>query len=339
MFDRYFITPIIALGLAFLVWVYLRSRDQEVQSYPIPIEISLDPQQQERYSFDGKPENQTVRVKFYGLPSRLREVKDQVESRSIVLRHMVKVPQVVDQRQDNDYQEVIQFDGSSMSLPLGVHADINPVEGRLQVKLRRMMERTLEVQATVTTGSPQYEVDNVRLEPATIKVIGPKSVLEQMTQLVLDPWQPRLPSGLTMTEEEVRGIVNLPSKIKQEQVKTVPDLVEIRARLKPALKEYELIDVPISFLCPPNFPYRPVFTSDRLGYIAKLKLRGPLNKTPESRVKAYVDLTAKQSQNLKTGLYADEAIMLDLPDGFYLAQPQPRLSTFRLELIEVRGNQ
>jgi hypothetical protein len=336
MFDRYFITPIIALGLAFLVWVYLRSRDQEVQSYPIPIEISLDPQQLDRYSFDGKPENQTVRVKFYGLPSRLREVKDQVESRSIVLRHLVKVPVVVDQRQDNDYQEVIQFDGSSMTLPLGVHADINPVEGRMQIKLRRMMERTLVLQQNVTSGSPQYLVDNIRLEPATIKVIGPKSVLEQMDQLLLDPWQPRLPTGLTMTEEEVRGFVNLPTKIKQESIKTVPERVEISARLKPALKEYELSDVPISFLCPPNFPYRPVFTSDRLGYIAKLKVRGPMNRTPE--VKAYVDLTTKQSQNLKTGLYADEAIMLDLPEGFYLAQPQPKLSTYRLELIEVRGN-
>lgn len=336
MFDRYFITPIIALGLAFLVWVYLRSRDQEVQSYPIPIEISLDPQQQDRYSFDGKPENQTVRVKFYGLPSRLREVKDQVESRSIVLRHMVKVPQVVDQRQDNEYQEVIQFDGSSMTLPLGVHADINPVEGRMQIKLRRMMERTLVLQQNVTTGSPQYLVDNIRLEPATIKVIGPKSVLEQMDQLLLEPWQPRLPTGLTMTEEEVRGFIQLPNKIKQEVVKMVPERVEITARLKPALKEYELSDVPISFLCPPNFAYRPVFTSDRLGYIAKLKVRGPMNRTPE--VKAYVDLTTKQSQNLKTGLYADEAIMLDLPEGFYLAQPQPKLSTYRLELIEVRGN-
>jgi hypothetical protein len=336
MFDRYFITPIIALGLAFLVWVYLRSRDQEVQSYPIPIEISLDPQQLDRYSFDGKPENQTVRVKFYGLPSRLRELKDQVESRSIVLRHMVKVPVVVDQRQDNDYQEVIQFDGSSMTLPLGVHADINPVEGRLQVKLRRMMERTVDLQHNVSTGSPQYLVDNVRLEPSTVKIIGPKSVLEQMNLLVLDSWQPRLPNGLTMTEEDVRGFVNLPTKIKQESIKTVPERVEISARLKPALKEYELSDVPISFLCPPNFPYRPVFTSDRLGYIAKLKVRGPMNRTPE--VKAYVDLTTKQSQNLKTGLYADEAIMLDLPEGFYLAQPQPKLSTYRLELIEIRGN-
>ena len=75
MFDRYVITPIIALGLAFLVWVYLRSRDQEVQSYPIPVEISLDAQQTDRYSFESKPQGQTVRVKFYGLPSRLREVK------------------------------------------------------------------------------------------------------------------------------------------------------------------------------------------------------------------------------------------------------------------------
>lgn len=335
MFDRYFITPIIALGLAFLVWVYLRSRDQEVQSYPIPIEVSLDPQQADRYSFDSKPENQTVRVKFYGLPSRLREVKEQVESKALVIRQMVRVPVVVDQRQDNEYQDTIQFDSSSLTLPLGVHADINPVEGRLQVKLRRMMEKTVQLQAMVTTGSAQYEVDNIRVEPATVKVYGPKSVLEQMTQLVLDPWQPRLPGGLTMTEEEVTGSVRLPNKIKQEMVKLTPDHVELRARLKPALRVYEINDVPISFMCPANFPYRPQFTAERNGTLPLLKIRGPLNRNPD--VKAYIDLTSRP--NLKPGLYPDEAIMIDLPNGYYLAQDPPRLSAFKLELLEsTKGN-
>lgn len=333
MFDRYFITPIIALGLAFLVWVYMRSRDQEVQTYPIPVEITLDVQQADRYSFDSKPENQTVRVKFYGLPSRLREVKDKVESKSLVIRHIVRVPAVVDQRQDNDYQEMIQFDSSELTLPLGVHADINPMEGRLLVKLRRMMERTLPIQQSVTTGSAQYEVDNIRVEPPTVKVFGPKSTLEQMTQLVLDPWQPRLPSGLSLTEEEVGGIIYMPSKIKQDLVKITPERVDIRARLKPALRVYELTDVPIAFLCPANFPYRPHFTADRHGTLTQLKVRGPLNRSPE--VRAYIDLTTRP--NLKPGLYPDEAVLIDLPNGYYLAQDPPRLSAFKLELLENKG--
>lgn len=335
MFDRFVITPIVAIGLAFLVWVYLRSRDQEVQSFPIPVEVTLDPTQADRFSFDGKPESQTIRVKFYGLPNRLRELKDQVESRAIVLRHIVHVPVVVDQRQDNVYQDFVQFDNNSLTLPLGVHADINPVEGRLQIKLRRMMERTIQLQPMVTTGSAQYEVDNVRLEPSTVKVFGPKSVLEDMTQLVLDPWQPRLPAGLSMTEEEVSGHVRLPAKLKQETVRIVPDLVEIRARLKPALRVYEINDVPISFLCPANFSYRPLFSAERHGTIPQLKVRGPLNRNPE--VRAYIDLSNRA--NLKPGLYPDEAIMIDLPNGFYLAQDPPRLSAFKLELLDnPRGN-
>lgn len=333
MFDRYFITPIIALGLAFLVWVYLRSRDQEVQSYPIPVEISLDAQQTDRYSFETKPQGQTVRVKFYGLPSRLREVKELVESRSLVFRHIVRVPVVVDQRQDNDYQEVLQLDSNALTLPLGVHADITPIDGRVPLKLRRMMERTLPVQANVITGSAQYEVDNIRIEPATVKVFGPKSVVEQMTQLMLEqPWQPRLPSGLSMTEEEVSGSITLPTKLKQETIKTLPERVEIRAKLKPALRVYELSEVPIAFLCPPNFSYRPVFTAERHGVISQLKVRGPLNKAPE--VKAYIDLTNRL--NLKPGQYPDETIQLNLPPGYYLAQDPPRLSAFKLELLENR---
>lgn len=330
MFDRFIMTPIIALGLAFLVWVYIRSRDQEVQSYQIPVEVSLDPQHQDRYSFLSKLDNLTVRVKFFGLPSRLREVKELVEARSLVLRRIVRVPIEVDQRQDDEYTETFQLDATSLSLPLGVHSDINPVEGRLQVKLQRMMERTVGLLPMVTTGSEQYVVDNIRLEPATVKVFGPKSVVDQLTQLPLETWQPRLPGGLTMTEEDVSGTIRLPTKIKQDMVRITPDKVEIKARLKPALRVYELTDVPISFLCPASFPYRPLFTADRQGTIPVLKIRGPLNRSPE--VRAYIDLTTRT--NLKPGQYPDEVILIDLPNGYYLAQDPPRLSAFKLELLE-----
>ncbi len=79
MFDRYIITPIIAIGLAFLVWVYLRSRDQDMETAPVALEIIVDPQQAGRYVFEALPKDQ-VQVKFFGLPSRLRFVKDMLSA-------------------------------------------------------------------------------------------------------------------------------------------------------------------------------------------------------------------------------------------------------------------
>jgi hypothetical protein len=73
-----------------------------------------------------------------------------------------------------------------------------------------------------------------------------------------------------------------------------------------------------------------MFTADRQGIIPVLKIRGPLNRSPE--VRAYIDLTTRT--NLKPGQYPDEIIMIDLPNGYYLAQDPPRLSAFKLELLE-----
>jgi hypothetical protein len=331
MFDRYAVTPIIALGLAFLVWVYLRSRDQEVQTYPVPLEMSIGVQQLDRFAFETKPADK-VRVKFYGLPSRLREVKNMVDQDELKLRCIVKVPSEVDQRQENIYKDWVQLDASSLlNLPLGVHAEITPAEGRLAVNLKRMMEKVLQVQLLAAPGNEQYEIDQQRVEPSTVKVFGPKSVLENQTQIILDRWQPkRIPLGMNFAPEDISETLRIPTKINDIAVSVLPETVEVRARLKPALRVYELVDVPVHFMCPSNFPFRPIFTLERNGVLPELKVRGPHNKSPE--IRAYVDLT--KLTNPKPVLYADMPIMLDLPDGYQLISEAPRVSAFKLELLE-----
>jgi hypothetical protein len=338
MFDRYVVTPIIALGLAFLIWVYLRSRDQVGETYSLPVVISIDPQQADRYVFETKPDGRKVRVRFYGLPARLRDVKTRADDGQLVLRKTVRVPTDVDQRQDSDYLETLQLDLDSLSgsLPLGVHAEITPSEGRVPVTLIRITEKQLDLKHSVTITAARFELDGpISIQPPTVKVKGPKRVLDQVTQIVLDPWQPTPPPGFdSMIENaiEVGGPQRIPNKIGREgtKVEITPESADLRVKIKPALRVYELTDVPVHFLCPANFPYRPLFGTERHGSLQKLRVRGPANKTPD--VRAYVDLTTKQ--NLKHGLYPDEPIVFDLAPGFFLAEPPPRLSAIKLELIE-----
>lgn len=337
MFDRFVVTPVIALGLAFLIWVYLRSRDQEVQVYSVPVKVSIDAQQEDRYVFESKPDTK-MRVKFYGLPARLRAVKEMVDLGELALRRVARAPAEVDQRLDSEYQETLQFDATALTptLPLGVHAEIAPADARVPVVFKRIIEKTLLVQPNISLAG--YELDGpVRAEPPTVKVTGPKSVLDQVSHLVLDAWQPTPPAGFELMTEnsvELTSKLRVPAKIGREAVtvKVTPEVVEVKVKVKPALRVYELTDVPVHFLCPADFPYRPQFPSESHA-TCKVRVRGPANKSPE--VRAYVDLPALAAQQaLKHGTYPDVTISVDLPNGFFLDGAPPKLSAFKLVQLD-----
>src|SRR5262249_4879960 len=74
MLDR-FLSALVALSLALLGWLYLRSRDQELlDNVPIPVQVSLVPGQEEHYDLDVSGPCQ-VPVSFLGPPARIRELR------------------------------------------------------------------------------------------------------------------------------------------------------------------------------------------------------------------------------------------------------------------------
>src|SRR5438105_11141129 len=74
MIDR-ILSSLVALSLAFLVWLYARSRDQEMlDNVPVPVQISLAPGQAAQYDLEiAGPSH--VPVSFAGPPSRIRELR------------------------------------------------------------------------------------------------------------------------------------------------------------------------------------------------------------------------------------------------------------------------
>ena len=52
MADRFF-SGVLALSLAFLVWLYARGREQEaIDNVPIPVQLTLAPGQEDHYDLE-----------------------------------------------------------------------------------------------------------------------------------------------------------------------------------------------------------------------------------------------------------------------------------------------
>ena len=85
--------------------------------------------------------------------------------------------------------------------------------------------------------------------------------------------------------------------------------------------------MPVQFLCPANFPFRPEWLNERDAKIT-LRLIGP---TGEERptVSAYIDLTRRKFE--AGGLYPEEPVRLQLPRDFQLSQGSMPTATFRLK--------
>ena len=165
-------------------------------------------------------------------------------------------------------------------------------------------------------------VGPVVLEPATVLVRGPQEVLDgcasfRRSRRVLPTRSSNtLSSGAT-------GRVALVQELEGRPVHVSPNKVTVRVPVQ-ARKIYELNDVPIHFLCPPNFPLRPHFIDERAGKIT-LQLQGPVQDEPP-KVYAFIDLTRG---SFLSGLN-HEPLQLQLPKDFQLAEEPPRVIAFEL---------
>src|SRR5436305_1975083 len=78
MLDRV-LSVFVAVGLALLLWLYARSRDQEVlDNVPVAVRLTLANKQGEQYSLETHGEGR-VMVSFTGPPLRIRELRDVIQ--------------------------------------------------------------------------------------------------------------------------------------------------------------------------------------------------------------------------------------------------------------------
>lgn len=323
MFDR-LASLVVAVSLALLVWLYARSRDQETLDHvPVPVQVVLTPPQSGQYSLEASGPAEVL-VTFTGPPTRLRELRGLLQREELRVELSFTVPP--DRLKDLRLTETLPVDAADLRLPPGVTATLVPGRNHVRVILRRLSQRQLPVRFDHSLEPP---LGPVIVEPATVLVRGPQEVLERLSAIPTQPWV--LPCATTAADGTPQppppARVPLVCELEGHTLHCEPAVVRVRASPQPH-KVYELVDLPVHFLCPSSFPLRPRFTSDRAGKIT-IRLAGPpRDETPH--VYAFVDLTTRHSPRAGR---CDEAIQIQLPKGFTLIDTPAPPHSVPFELV------
>jgi hypothetical protein len=324
MIDR-LISLVVALSLALLVWLYARSRDQEVlDNVPIPVQITLPPGQDKHYSLEVDGPS-TVPMSFSGPPARIRDLRGMLQRGELQVHVIFPVPEghPEDSHYLDRYLDTVRVNVADVHAPPGVTALIVEARNRIPVTLYRLVERRLPVH--VDSGL-EARTGQFTLEPASVLVRGPQEVLDRARFIKTQPV--RLPAiGDQPTNRALSlGPVQLAAEIEGRAIHATPGAVMVR--WAPKSRIYEL-RVPVQFLCPANLGLRPKFSGDGRGGDITVRVQGP-DAPEEPKVFAYIDLTRG---NFLAGLN-HESVQLQLPRDFQLAQDPPRSVTFELVATE-----
>jgi hypothetical protein len=318
MTDR-ILTPIIALGLAFLVWMYTRSRDQEsIDNWPIPVEIDVNSSQAASYEPPETVGAREVKVSFIGPPSGIRELRNMLRRGEVRLIKTITVPP--DRENEPKYEDSLRIEPSQIPVPPGVAPVLLENQKSIAFTLWRIMEKQLPVRLRHEYGE---RAEQQILEPSTVLVRGRQDDLRKVDQVFT---QPLVVEGKPATQPvAVEEHVPVVAELSGRPVRVTPSVITVRFVLKPRQSLKELTEVPVYFLCPPNFAFRPEFVNERAGKIT-VRVVGPATEDRPT-ITAYVDLTVRK---FGAGLHAEEPLQFKLPPGFQLVGDPPRLSSFRL---------
>jgi len=314
----------VALSLAVLIWLYTRSRDKDaVDQVPIPVQLQLAPAHLAQYDLEV---NGTTRVvaSFAGPPSRLRELRRQLQRGQVQVSLTLKVPE--ERLNDSSYRDVVRVEAANIPVPPGVVAVLPEQGNTIPYTVHRLVERHLPVHLEYVGDA---RLSQVKLDPPTVVVRGPKDIVDRMwainTQACALTASPETIDG---KEPVVQGQVSLVAESEGRPLQTTPKSVSFSCRIRPRQRVYELTEIPVQFLCPPNCAWRPRFATPAAGKIAVI-VKGPASEEPPP-VLAFVDLTGGnigQGRNLLP-------VRLQLPRDFQLVSDAAPQVVFFLDPCE-----
>ncbi len=322
MTDR-LISAAVAIILGVLVWLYARSRDQEMlDNVPVPVTLSLPAHQADYYDLEVTGPSQVIAA-FSGPPSRIRELRQMLQRGELRVEKEVAIAE--DRQNESRYLDTIRIDPNELHTPPGIRIILTEERNRIPVTLRRLVERPLPVRLDYQPDDP---IASLTLEPATVLVRGPQEILDRVRAIPTRPYVPSRFGQPGHKDNGITGVVSLVTELEGRPIRTVPLNVAVRLTLRSREKVYDLVEVPVHFLCPAAFPYRASWLDERGGKVT-LKVRGPAgDETPT--VSAYVDLTHRK---FGEGLYVQEPLRLQLPKDYQLDQPPPQSASFRLDAM------
>jgi hypothetical protein len=320
-FRHIVLEAVVALCLAFLVWLYSHSRAGDSTDFvQIPVQLQLAPNQRDRYAVESQGETR-VNVMFTGPYARIRDLRRRIQRGAVLAQVTVSVPE--EKQFENSYGDVARVSVADLSVPPGVTVELADDNASIPITVHRLSERVLPVRLDVTGD---VRVSNVKIEPTTVTVRGPKAILDRASFVATQPCS--LPvSGETGSSGEpaFREQADLVTELEGRPIQTTPRSVQFRCKVAPKKKVYVLDDVPVHFLCPVGYPLRPRFVDERAGKLSLRVMGPPIEGLPP--VLAFVNLSAgncARGRNL-------EPVRLQLPRDFQLVESSSRLVAFTLE--------
>jgi hypothetical protein len=304
------LSGIVAISLAFLVWLYARSRDQEtLDNVPVPVHISLPAGQSDNFALEVAPPSQVL-VSFTGPPVRIREVRAMLQRGELDVDITLPVPE------DRDGQSTILdnvvVDSIDIHTPHGVTAMVVDRHNHIPVTLHRLMETQLPVRF-----DPSLEERSLQVTAEPVRVRGPQELLEHTHSVSTVPYSISAHApGSDDKEPFTVGPVAIVQEIEGKRIQTIPTEVVLHVNPKPSRQERE-VPATVHFLCPQNFALQPSFVDEASARLT-LRIEGPAT-TVDLPVWAFIDLTRR---TYEPGI-TNERIHVQLPEGYHLAQSRP----------------
>jgi hypothetical protein len=320
-FRQFLLKAGVALSLAFLCWLYARSRHQEtIDDVLVPVHVALMSDDLGRHEVEVNGTNR-VMVSFAGPPSRIRELRGLLQRGTVQVKSTVVIPE--DKQSDGSYRDTVRVEPGDLAVPPGVAVMLCEGHNTVPVTVHKISERLIPVRLE-SVGDAR--ISQIKVEPAMVLVRGPQDVLEQIRAIPTQPFPlPPAPDSAFSNEPLFRGEVSLVKEIDGRAIQCSPATVAFRCRIHPRQRTYELTDVPISFLCPPGFPWKPTFTTPAAGK-ATIRVVGPA-ADDNPQVQAYIDLTQGTFEAGRNR----EPLKLYLPKDYVPVNDGPRLVSFILE--------
>ncbi len=213
---------VLALCLAFAVWVAVTGEGRVLQVYEVPLDIVLRSDHVLKV-----PSPATATVSLRGPESRVRRL----DPRSMVLR--------ADLRDATPGPRSVPLSAESLQgLPADMEvADVEP--SRLQLEIDRRMRKTIPLTPSFEGAPPRgYSFYGARVEPDVVVIEGPESVVGGIEKLRTDPI--RLEGRTAPFAVPVGAVLEHPGVRLHE---TGPLEVEVQVDVSPLRRSFDEVPV------------------------------------------------------------------------------------------------
>ncbi|MBW2466040.1 MAG: hypothetical protein JRF02_01950 [Deltaproteobacteria bacterium] len=222
--PKNWVLKLISLFFALFLWYFVVGEDKVDMNVTLPVEIVNLP----RDLVISNQFRKQIEVTVSGQRSLIRGMTEQHISRSIDLSKAV--PGTI----------VIHNDPDSISLPRGLNI-LRVQPPTLTLRLDRLIHKNLPIKP-ILVGKihSDYRLDTVKVEPPTLEISGPQSILDQEEDLSTSPVDIN-----RLNRSEVKQV---PLALKPEISDLIGEpVIAVRLNVTELRKKVELADIPIGF--------------------------------------------------------------------------------------------